>query len=54
MQHLSSNGYFETKKLFETPFTEVSAQGLLGVFNSTQADEVVSMLERVNRYAEAG
>lgn len=53
VQYLSSNGFLETEKLFEAPFTEVSAHGLLGVFNSTQADEVVSMLERVNRYAEA-
>jgi len=27
--------------------------GLLGVFNQAQASEVVSMVERVNQYAEA-
>ncbi|MDO7846282.1 DEAD/DEAH box helicase family protein [Hymenobacter sp. M29] len=53
VQYLSSNGFLETEKLFEAPFTEVSAHGLLGVFNATQAGEVVSMLERVNQYAEA-
>jgi type I restriction enzyme R subunit len=54
VQYLSNNGFLDTEKLFEVPFTEVSAHGLLGVFNATQAGEVVSMVERVNRYAEAG
>jgi type I restriction enzyme R subunit len=54
VQYLSSNGFLETEKLFEAPFTEVSAHGLLGVFNATQAGEVVSLVERVNQYAEAG
>lgn len=54
IQYLSSNGFLETKKLFEAPFKEVSAHGLLGVFNPAQAGEMVSLLERVNQYAEAG
>jgi type I restriction enzyme R subunit len=54
VQYLSSNGFLDTEKLFEAPFTEVSAHGLLGVFNPAQAGEVVSLLERVNQYAEAG
>jgi type I restriction enzyme R subunit len=54
VQYLSSNGFLDTEKLFEAPLTEVSSHGLLGVFNATQAGEVVSLLERVNQYAEAG
>jgi type I restriction enzyme R subunit len=53
VQYLGSNGYLETDKLFEAPFTELSTNGLLGVFNENQASEVVLLLERVNRYAEA-
>ncbi|GAB2950092.1 DEAD/DEAH box helicase family protein [Hymenobacter coalescens] len=53
VQYLSSNGYLETETLFEAPFTEVSTHGLLGVFSEDQATEVVSLLERVNQYAEA-
>lgn len=53
VQYLGSNGYLETEKLFEAPFTEISAHGLLGVFDQEQAGQVVSMLERMNDYAEA-
>ncbi|RTQ53269.1 DUF4145 domain-containing protein [Hymenobacter gummosus] len=53
IQYLGTNGYLETEKLFEAPFTEVSAHGLLGVFSQDDASEVVSLLERVNLYAEA-
>lgn len=54
MQYLSNSGFLETEKLFEAPLTKVSVHGLLGVLNATQAGEVVSMVERVNQYAEAG
>ena len=47
------NGYLETAQLFDSPFTEVSTYGLLGVFNQDQATEAVSLLQRVNQYAEA-
>ncbi|GAB2721419.1 restriction endonuclease subunit R [Hymenobacter frigidus] len=53
VQYLGSNGYLETAQLFDSPFTEVSTHGLLGVFNQDQATEVVSLLQRVNQYAEA-
>ena len=53
VHYLGSNGYLESEALFEAPFTEISTHGLLGVFNQQQATEVVSILERVNHYAEA-
>ncbi len=53
VQYLGINGFLKTQKLFESPFTEVSAHSLLGVFNQAQASEAVLMVERVNQYAEA-
>jgi type I restriction enzyme R subunit len=52
VHYLSTNGFLETEKLSEALFTEVSAHGLLGVFNLALAGETVSTLERVNQYAE--
>jgi type I restriction enzyme, R subunit len=54
IQYLCTNGSIKIGKLFEAPFTEVSAKGLLGVFGPDQANEVVSLLEQVNQYAEVG
>jgi type I restriction enzyme R subunit len=53
IQYLSTNGIVEVEKLFEPPFTEISNHGLLGVFNQTQAGEVVELIEKVNHMAEA-
>ena len=53
VQCLGSNGYLKTAQLFDSPITEVSTHGLLGVFNQDQATEVVSLLQRVNQYAKA-
>jgi type I restriction enzyme R subunit len=51
VQYLSTNGYLSSDKLFEPPFTEISSHGLLGVFNTTVAGEVVSILDDVNEKA---
>jgi type I restriction enzyme R subunit len=53
IQYLSTNGIVEVEKLFEPPFTEISNQGLLGVFNQVQAAEVVELINKVNHLAEA-
>jgi type I restriction enzyme R subunit len=50
---LTANGIVEVEKLFEPPFTEISNNGLLGVFNQTQAGEVVELIKTVNIRAEA-
>ncbi|WP_210489883.1 DEAD/DEAH box helicase family protein [Rufibacter aurantiacus] len=53
IQYLTTNGVIEAEKLFEPPFTEISG-GLLGVFNSDQANELVTLIGQVNSYAEVG
>ena len=53
IQYLTTNGIVEVEKLFEPPFTEISNNGLLGVFNQTQAGEVVELIKTVNIRAEA-
>ena len=53
IQYLSTNGVVEAKKLFESPFTDIANNGLLGVFSVKEANEVVELIDNVNRKAVA-
>lgn len=53
IQYFTANGVIQADKLFEPPFTEIASNGLLGVFNQQQANEVVQLIEGVNKLAEA-
>ncbi len=53
IQYMTTNGVIASEKLFEPPFTEISSHGLLGVFNQTEAEEVVQLLEFVNGRSKA-
>lgn len=54
IQDLTTNGVIEVDKLFEPPFTEISTEGLLGVFSLDEAMELESLIGEVNRFAEVG
>jgi type I restriction enzyme R subunit len=49
IQSLASNGIVEAAALFEPPFTEIANNGLLGVFNKKQAEELVSILNGIQK-----
>lgn len=53
IQYLSTNGVITADKLFEPPFTEINDNGLLGVFNKVDADNIVKTIELVNKIAIA-
>lgn len=53
IQYLTTNGMIEADNLFEPPFTEISNQGILGVFSQQQATEVISLIEHINGKAKA-
>lgn len=53
IQYLRTNGVITTDKLFEPPFTEISGNGLLGVFNQEAAETIVEVIAMVNSMAEA-
>ena len=53
VQSLSTNGVLDAEKLFEPPFTDISSNGLLGVFSQQQADELVNVIKSVNATATA-
>jgi type I restriction enzyme, R subunit len=53
IQYLSTNGYLTSDKLFEPPFTDLSSNGLLGVFSREGAQEVIYTIEHLNQNASS-
>lgn len=54
VMHLEKNGTIEASMLFETPFTNVNDQGLLGVFDDAASNRIIQLIERVNGNANVG
>jgi len=53
IDHLTHHGIMEPGLLYESPFTDINAQGPEGVFNSTQVDTLISVLEQIRASAAA-
>ena len=53
ISYLTKNGTIEPSILFESPFTDVNDQGLLGVFDDSDAHRVISIVEKINENATA-
>ena len=53
VEHLTEHGVMEAGLLYESPFTDLNPQGPEGVFNSTQVDELVTLLSQVRARAVA-
>ncbi len=45
---LEKNGTIDKGMLFESPFTDINDQGLLGVFDDADAHKVISILDKIN------
>ena len=52
--YLTKNGTIDKKMLFESPFTHVHDQGLLGVFDEAAATKVIKLIDKVNGNALVG
>ncbi|GDY20667.1 hypothetical protein LBMAG56_20130 [Verrucomicrobiota bacterium] len=53
VDHLTEHGVMAPGLLYETPFTDVNPRGPEGVFNSTQVDELVTVLSEIRARAVA-
>jgi len=53
VQELTQNGVMEPDRLFQSPFTDMSAQGPLGVFPPAQVTQIVQVLEGIRDRAAA-
>jgi type I restriction enzyme R subunit len=49
--YLTVNGTIDPAALFAPPFTDISSNGIMDVFNTQQSAEIFSMVERVNKNA---
>lgn len=49
--YLTKNGTIEPSMLFESPFTDMNDQGLIGIFEDGDAHKVISIIERINENA---
>jgi len=54
VMHLEQNGTIEAGMLFESPFTNVNDQGLLGVFDDAASTRIIQLIEKINWNAEVG
>ena len=48
IRFLTKNGTIDPARLFESPFTNLHDQGLLGVFDDAQAGKIVRIIEGIN------
>ena len=53
IDYLNKNGVIDKKMLFEPPFTHQHDQGLLGLFNDSEASKVIYLIDQVNGNAVA-
>jgi len=45
---LTKNGVMEPELLYEPPFTDIHHEGIGGIFDVSQADELISLIRQVN------
>jgi type I restriction enzyme R subunit len=46
--HLTINGTIDKTRLFESPFTDINDQGLLGVFSDAEAVRLINIIDKIN------
>ncbi|MFZ5491926.1 MAG: DEAD/DEAH box helicase family protein [Pseudomonadota bacterium] len=51
VDHLTEHGVLEAARLYESPFTDISARGPDGVFESAQVDALLAVIEQMHRNA---
>jgi type I restriction enzyme R subunit len=53
IQYLTTNGVITAERLFQPPFTDISTNGLLGVFQGREAETIVRTIDSINQSAVA-
>ena len=52
VNYLVKNGIMEPKAMFDTPFTNINDQGVLGVFGEKESRKIVETIQQINRNAD--
>jgi type I restriction enzyme, R subunit len=53
VQELTQSGVMDSGRLFESPYTDINAQGPLGVFPPTKVQQLVQVLDDIRDRAVA-
>ena len=53
IQELTQNGVMEADRLFQSPFTDLNAQGPLGIFPASKVSQIVDVLNQIRERAAA-
>lgn len=53
IKYLTKNGMIDKGMLFDSPFTNIHHEGLLGVFDEASATKIIKLIDRVNGNASA-
>ncbi|MFT6228110.1 MAG: type I restriction enzyme R subunit [Paracoccaceae bacterium] len=53
IDHLTEQGALDTARFYESPFTDIDAQGIAGVFEPTQIKRIIQAVERLKGTAAA-
>jgi type I restriction enzyme, R subunit len=51
IDHLTEHGTMDARLLYDSPYTDFSPRGVDGVFESTEVDELVAILDEVMKRA---
>ena len=54
IQYLTTNGIIDKSMLFESPFTDLNDQGIVGVFNDAETTKIINILDEINSNANVG
>lgn len=54
IKYLSVNGKIDKGQLFESPFTDLSDKGVLGLFDIAEAQKIISIIDKINADSEVG
>ncbi len=53
VNHLTEHGVMDPARLYESPYTDFNPQGVEGVFDTTQVDQLISILDVIRNRATA-
>jgi type I restriction enzyme, R subunit len=53
VDHLTEHGVMEARRLYESPFTDLTPRGPEGLFSESAVDELIAVLDEVRRTAIA-
>ncbi|MBK7362154.1 MAG: hypothetical protein IPJ01_07625 [Micavibrio sp.] len=51
VEYLVKNGMMEPRALFDTPFTHINDQGVVGVFGESGSKKVIDLVQHINENA---